>query len=101
MASSPVPNKKIGQDSSGIALFMVIAAVSVLAILVSEFTYISQISQMIAYGALDQAKAHYMAKSALKLSLLRLKAYQFAKNKFSGPSAAAMGIPNSLIEQIW
>lgn len=96
--------RNIGRDSSGIALFMVISSVSVLAILVTEFTYIAQISQMIAYGGLDQAKAHYMAKSALKLSLLRLKAYSAVNGmieKAGGPAASALGIPKSLIQKIW
>jgi general secretion pathway protein K len=55
---------------------MVLACISVLSILVTEFTYIAQISQAIAFGGLDHAQAHYLAKSGLKLSLLRLKLFQ-------------------------
>lgn len=92
-----------GRDASGIALFMVLSAVSVLSILVTEFTYIAQINQRIAYDGLDQVKAHYLAKSSLKLSLLRLKAYQtisgFANNK---DNAALMpALPKGVLEQLW
>ena len=58
----PVPKKQLddhGQRShGGIALFMVIAAISVLSILVTEFTYISQVNQKLAFDGLDQLKAH-------------------------------------------
>jgi type II secretory pathway component PulK len=93
----------VGRDSSGIALFMVIAAVSVLAILVTEFTYIAQVSQMIAFGGLDQTQAHYLAKSGLKISLLRLKAYQQVKTLANslGGGAGIPGVPKSLLEKIW
>ncbi len=106
MDLTPAPKKSIGRDSSGIALFMVIAAVSVLAILVTEFTYIAQISQMIAFGGLDQTQAHYLAKSGFKLSLLRLKAYQHVKDMISsvggaGGSGGVPGVPKALIEKIW
>jgi hypothetical protein len=70
---------KILGNNRGIAIFMVIASVAALAMLVSEFVYIAQISQSIAFSGLDQTKAHYLAKSGLKLSLLRLKAYQIAQ----------------------
>jgi len=93
----------VAQDSSGIALFMVLASVSLLAVLVTEFVYIAQVSQMIAYGGLDQAKAHYIAKSGLKLSLLRLNAYVQAKKLLDSAAKAQLqtGIPPSAVEQIW
>ena len=98
-----IPNMSI-RDTSGIALFMVIAAISVLAVLVTEFTYISKVNQMIAYGGLDQLSAHYTAKSGFKLSLLRLKAYQQVKTLINAASAAGAGappVPKSLLQQIW
>ena len=98
----PVKKLPVGQDSSGIALFIVMAAIGVLAILVTEFTYVSQITQAVAFGSLDQVKVHYLAKSALKLSLLRLKAYKNVKGIASnlGVGAAAQ-MPKGLIDQIW
>ncbi len=90
-----------GRD--GVALFMVLAAVSMLAILVTEFTYTAQVNQKIAYDGLDQLKAHYLAKTGLKLSLLRLKAYQNVKNAVAGASGggAVPGLNRQLVEKIW
>ncbi|MBI4924475.1 MAG: general secretion pathway protein GspK [Bdellovibrio sp.] len=91
------------KHQTGIALFMVLAAMSVLSVLVTEFSYVSQVNQRIAYDSLDQLKAHYLAKSALKLSLLRLKAYQNVKGLFSpsGGPAGASAVPKQLLDQIW
>ena len=108
----PAPKRepKPGQErrEGGIALFMVIAAISVLSILVTEFTYIAQVNQKLAFDGLDQLKAHYLAKAGLKLSLLRLKAYQSVKNyaqsmvkAAGGGSAAQSMVPQSLIDQVW
>lgn len=91
------------RDQSGIALFMVIAAISVLSILVTEFTYIAQVNQKMAFDGLDQLKAHYLAKSGFKLSLLRLKAYQNVKGVVGtvGGGKGIPGVPKNLIEKIW
>jgi general secretion pathway protein K len=95
------------KNQSGIALFMVISAISLLSIIVTEFTYISQINQRMAYDSLDQVKAHYLAKSGLKLSLLRLKAYQQVKSLIGGSSTGANSnplagaVPRSIVEKIW
>jgi type II secretory pathway component PulK len=102
--------KKRKESESGVALFMVIASISVLAVLVTEFTFIAQVNQTIAYDGLDQLKAHYLAKSGFKLSLLRLKAYAQVKGvikSMTGGQGAAPGgagipgVPKAIIEKIW
>ncbi len=70
---------------------MVIAAISVLSILVTEFTYVAQINQKLAFDGLDQLKAHYLAKSGLKLSLLRLRPTRTSKTYANGMVKAAGG----------
>ena len=97
--------------NSGVALFMVLAAVSVLSVLATEFTYIAQVNQKMAFDSLDQLKAHYLAKSGMKISLLRLKAYAQVKaliGSMSGGGAGApagggamSAVPKQLLEQIW
>lgn len=104
------------RDESGIALFMVISSMMVLSLLVTEFTYVVGVNQRMAYDGLDSLKAHYLAKSAFKISLLRLKAYQqlqsLSGSNSSGNSASAQGggagglagqiqIPRKLLDQIW
>lgn len=98
MELTPAPRE------SGIALFMVMAAITVLSILVTEFVYVTQVNTKMAYDGMDQIRAHYLAKSALKLSLLRLKAYQQVKNIASGVtggSGANVQIPRKVMDQIW
>jgi general secretion pathway protein K len=103
MDSTQAPEKK-RRDESGIALFMVVAAMSVLSVLVTEFTYVAQVNQRMAYDGLDQLKALYLAKSGFKLSLLRLKAYQQVKGFISssgGSGGAIPGLSKKMIDRIW
>lgn len=100
MASTPVPEKK-NKAQRGVALFMVLSAVGVLALLVTEFTYIAQISQQMAHDRLDQLQAFYQAKSAMKVSLLRLKAFKYAKDFLKNNSAGLPSISNQMLDQIW
>lgn len=87
------------QDQKGIALFMVIAAVSMLTIMVTEFTYVAQVNARMIFDSADQVKAHFLAKTGLKISLLRLKAYQKVKAFTAGnPAMGAMG---DMVNQIW
>lgn len=94
------------QNEKGIALFMVIAALALITLLATELTFTAHMNQKIAFDSFDQVKAHYLAKSAFKLSLLRLKAYQqvteFAKgsNK-SGGGSANITLPRKITESIW
>jgi type II secretory pathway component PulK len=103
----PLKDETPVRNQSGIALFMVISAISLLSIIVTEFTYIAQINQRMAYDSLDQVKAHYLAKSGLKLSLLRLKAYQQVKTLIGGSTSGANSnplagaVPRSIVEKIW
>ena len=97
-----------GNHEKGIALFMVLAAVSVLSIIVTEFTYITQMNQKLAFDSTDQLKAHYLAKSGLKLSLLRLKkAYPAGRKTPDGrrTDGAAAGEerrpPRAMLDKIW
>ncbi len=93
---------KEGRES-GIALFMVVASMTILALIVTEFTYIAQVNSRMAFDSLDQVKAHYLAKSGLKLSLIRIRAYQNLKAlaKSAGGEAGSSMIPKGLLEKIW
>ena len=103
MGLIPAPKKpqEPKSDESGIALFMVIAAMTVLSVLVTEFTYVAQVNSRMAFDSLDQIKAHYLAKSGLKLSLLRLKAYSQVSALLTAGGAGAPAIPKSVLEKIW
>jgi len=90
------------QKQGGVALFMVVAAISLLAVLVTEFTYVAQVNSRMAFDSVDQVKAHALAKSGLKLSLLRLKAYSTLKGLGGGAESALSGmIPKGILEKVW
>lgn len=106
MACQQHSEKQEGRQA-GVALFMVVAAMTLLAVLVTEFTYVAQVNSRMAFDSLDQVKAHALAKSGLKLSLLRLKAYQTLKglggSSADGSQGEAAGglIPKGLLEKVW
>jgi hypothetical protein len=96
-------------DKKGVALFIVLASMATLGIFVGEITYTAQINQKLAYDRLDQVKAQALAKSGLRLALLRIRAYSELKktiSKMAGDSAAGAAVansvvPKSMIEKIW
>ncbi len=93
---------KTDRDEKGIALFMVLSAMAVLSVLVTELTYTTQVNQRMAYDGADRLQAHYTAKTGFKISLLRLKAYQTVKGFIAkqGPVAEKM-VPKQILEKIW
>ena len=101
--------KTFGKNRQGVALLMVLASIATLSVFIGEITYTAQINQKLAYDRLDQVKAQALAKSGLKLALLRIRAYQEIKKTISqvagaaGASAAAVqsAVPKSIIEKVW
>jgi type II secretory pathway component PulK len=97
------------KDRKGVALLIVLAAMATLSVFIGEITYTAQINQKLAYDRLDQVKAQALAKSGLKIALLRIRAYSEIKKTIgkiasnAGASAAAVNsvIPQSVIEKIW
>lgn len=89
------------KDVSGVALFMVISAMMILSVLVTEFTYVAQVNATMAFDATDQIKAHYLAKTGLKISLLRLKAYKEVRALGKSGNAGGFKVPRQILEQIW
>ncbi len=100
--------KRINQK--GVALFIVLAAMATLAIFVAEITYTAQINQKLAYDRLDQVKSLSLAKSGLRIALLRIRAYSELQKqigqiagKGGAATAAAVNsvVPKSVLEKIW
>jgi type II secretory pathway component PulK len=95
--------KKKRNKESGIALFMVMSALSILALVIGELTYSSQLSLRMAYNGIDQVKAQLNARTALKIALLRLSAYQKLK-AFLGDKnnqAIAGRVDKRALQMIW
>lgn len=89
------------RNEKGVALFMVISALTILTILVTEFTYVSQINRKMAYDSLNQARAVQTAKIGFKISLLRLKAYQTLTATVDQNKGVGAAVPRKLLEMIW
>lgn len=91
------------KSESGVALFMVISTLTLLALLVAELTYSTQVHSRLAYNSIDILKATYLAKAAYRLSLVRLSAYQQVKKFLNEPNnkIASALIPANMIEQLW
>jgi type II secretory pathway component PulK len=87
----------------GIALFMVVAAMMILSVIVTEFTYVSQVNARATADSSDQIKAHYLAKTGLKVSLLRLRAYKDLRKMGKGDGAAKNlpQIPRAVLDPLW
>jgi type II secretory pathway component PulK len=96
-------------DQRGVALFIVLTSMATLAIFLGEITYTAQINQKLAYDRLDQVKATALAKSGLRLALLRIRAYSELKKtvssmaKTAGANADAVNsvVPKEMLEKIW
>lgn len=100
------------RKKEGVALFIVLSSMATLAIFVGEITYTAQVNQKLAYDRLDQIKAHSLAKSGLRLALLRIRAYAEIKKtigdltKQAGGNAAAaaavnQAVPKAVLEKVW
>ena len=97
------------KNQKGVALFIVLAAMATLSIFVAEITYVSQINQKLAYDRLDQIKATALAKSGLRIALLRIRAYaelrktigSIAKSAGAGAAAVNQAVPKGVLEKIW
>jgi type II secretory pathway component PulK len=92
--------KRVPHDESGIALFMVIASMTVLSVVVTEFTYVAQVNARSSADSSDTVKAHYLAKTGFKISLLRLRAYKELK-ALGGQGSNLPKIPRSILDQLW
>lgn len=91
------------RSQRGIALFMVMGAITLLTVLMAELTYSTQVHSRLAYNYVDGLKAYYLAKAALKLSELRLRSYLQIKNFLNDPNNKQIKetLPKGTIDKIW
>lgn len=94
--------RKIRRES-GIALFMVIAAMAMLVPIVAEMTYSIEINSRMTYNYVDNLRAYYLAKAALKLSLVRLRAYTQIKAFADKPDNKQIkdSLPKGTLDKLW
>ncbi|MEK2645097.1 type II secretion system minor pseudopilin [Bdellovibrio sp. BCCA] len=83
-------------NNRGVALMIAIAAIMLIMYFAMEVSYDSNVEYLVNSQGLNRVKAYYAAKSGMQLSLLRIKIYQQAQDKFG----AQLG-NSALLDQIW
>ena len=91
--------KKVGKSKKerGVALLITLFAVMIMTFLALEIAYNSHVELAVGASQVDRLKAYYLAKSGVQFSLLRIKVYQTALQKFGGQ----LGAQKSMLDMIW
>ncbi len=89
--SKPVRNER------GVALMIAIACMMLITFIAMEVIYDSRVEYEVNSQSLNRLKAYYAAKSGMQLSLLRIKIYQQAQQKFGDK----LGSNSALLDQVW
>lgn len=88
------------QSQSGIALLLVIGAITILIFLLADFTFETKLNKIKVYNQQDKAQARLNAESGLNLAVAKLKLYQVARNKLEKEASAKSAFPPSDLEAI-
>jgi len=67
------------KNQKGAALLTVLIAMMIISIMLFEFQYAAMVEQKLAYNDLNQLQAYYLAKSGIRIGLLRTALYGRAK----------------------
>lgn len=92
--------KCVLQSNSGIALLLVIGAITILIFLLADFTFETKLNKIKVYNQQDKAQARLNAESGLNLAIAKLKLYQVARNKLEKEASAKTAFPPNDLEAI-
>ncbi|NJN34696.1 MAG: hypothetical protein HC817_11050, partial [Saprospiraceae bacterium] len=67
-------------NQQGVAILMVLTAITILAAIMGDFTFETKINKLKSINIQDQAQAQLAAEAGLKLALVRLRLYKEAFN---------------------
>lgn len=82
------------RDRGGVALLVVVAAITVLTVLVTDISFGARVRVLTAVHEREEMEAQYLARSGISLYRLVLQAnYQLSSNKTLAPYLEMMGIP--------
>ena len=82
-----------GSDERGIALLLAILVVALVAIIVVEFTYSTEVDAHITRNALSATQAHYLARSGAALAQVALRVDAEAKSLSGQPAVETLNDP--------
>lgn len=87
-------------NQQGVAIFMVLTAVTILALVLADFSFETTVNQLKVYNQQDQAQARLNAESGLNMALARLRLYQEARNLLEKNENMKSVIQPSMIESL-
>lgn len=87
--------------NSGAALLTVLVAMLVISIMLFEFQYSSMVERQLAFSELNQLQAYYLAKSGIRIGLLRVALYGRARKDPSVSKATGGLDVKPYLEMIW
>lgn len=84
------------RGQKGVAMMMALVTFLVLSILIGELAYETGVYNGVVWRQADQLRARLLARSALRLALLQVRAAEKAKEK-----AKSLNLPETIADQIW
>ena len=87
------------RNEKGVAMMMALITFMVLSVLIGELAYESGVYSGVVWKQVDQVRATLLARSALRMSILQIKAAEKAKEKVKTLGLGSVG--DGLTDQIW
>lgn len=93
--------KSIRKNHEGVAILMVLTAITLLTAILTDFTFESKLNKLKVYNSQDKSQAKFNAESGLLFAMARLKLYQEAFNTLEKNEAAKGQFKQEDLNQIW
>lgn len=87
-------------NQQGVAIFIVMSAVAVLAFLLADMVYETKLNKIKVYNQQDKLQARLNAEAGLKFAMAKLKIYQAARNIYEKDENIKQFITADQLEQI-
>lgn len=91
---------KTAKGEQGIALLLVLGVVTILTILLAEFTFDVKLNKIKIYNQQDKIQARLNAEAGLNFALAKLRLYQEGRNKLEKEESLKSAFPPSDLESI-
>tara|TARA_B100000925_G_scaffold291760_1_gene281242 strand:- start:8323 stop:9651 length:1329 start_codon:yes stop_codon:yes gene_type:complete len=85
-------------NSSGVAIVMVMAAVTIITLLLGSFTYFTSINKIRIYSNQDKRQARLTAEAGLNMAMAQLEIFKEAFNLYQKNKSVQSMIPFNLLE---
>jgi type II secretory pathway component PulK len=92
---------KITKNEGGVAILMVLTAITILTAVMGDFTFETQINKIKSINMQDKAQARMAAEAGIKLALVRLRLYKEAFNYIEKNKAAKENVQMEVVNQLW